>query len=451
MKFQEFSKFPGGVHPTDGLDKRLSNQESIFKYIPEVVEISMKQSGGSACEVVVKQGDHVTIGQIIGEPKGFGAAAIHASMNGTVIEIKIVKDAKGQETTVCVIQAEETKLIENELEYSNKLIDLTDISKERIIGAMKDSGLIGMGGAGFPTHIKYETNKKIQYVLINGAECEPFLTCDHRLMLEYGMEIVNGANLLVKAADATKGIICLEDNKKDAAEHLKKLLGDVSSSLEVKVLPTKYPQGGERQLVQAVTGIEVPMGGLPADVGIIISNVATAKAIADMIFAQIPLVSRCITITGRVKKPRNYLVPIGTKFSDLIELSGGFEVTNNRLILGGPMTGACLAINVKAEELEGSVTKTSSGIVVLENNNEGESPCIRCEACARVCPAGIVPFKINHAYIDENIDICEKLYATECIGCGSCSYVCPAKIELAYRVMEARGEINRRKRERGVK
>lgn len=450
MKLQEFSKFPGGVHPTEGMDKLLSNQEPIFKYVPKVVEISMKQSGGNACEIVVNQGDHVKLGQPIGMPKGFGTATIHASITGIVKEIKTIKDAKGQETPICVIEADET-IEEKSFDYSNKLMDLSGFTKENLVNAMKEGGLIGMGGAGFPTHIKYETDKKIQYVLINAAECEPYLTCDHRLMLEYGMEIINGVNLLVKAANATKGIICLEDNKKDAAEHLNILLSKVSVPIEVKILPTKYPQGGERQLVQAVTGMEVPAGGFPADIGIIISNVATAKAMADMIFIETPLISRCITITGKVTKPRNYLVPIGTKFSELIGLSGGFETAENKVILGGPMTGACAGVNVKVNELEGSVTKTSSGIVVLENDYMDESPCIRCEACARVCPAGIIPFKINHAFIDENIELCEKLNSTECIGCGCCSFVCPAKIELANRTMGARNAVNLRRRERGVK
>jgi electron transport complex protein RnfC len=450
--FQNSNAFYGGIHPSDGSDKLLSSGFPIVNYKPEFVEISTEQSGGSLCELIVKKGDFVKAGQLIGTPKNFLAVPLHASISGTVKEIKTYKEPhKNSDITALVIQNDGQPETNDNYTYSTKLMDISDFSKEMLISKMKEGGLTGMGGAGFPTHVKYETKNPIHVILINAAECEPYLTCDHRLMLQYGMELINGTNLLMKAANAKKVIICFEDNKEEAAIHLKTLLSSLSIPIEIKLLPTRYPQGGERQLIQAVTGMEVPIGGLPADVGVIVNNVATAKAFADIIFASKPLTSRIITITGNVKNPSNYLVPLGTKFSELISQSGGFTTKKNKVILGGPMTGTCIGVDVSPDELEGTVTKTSAGIVILDNDYIVETPCIRCGACARVCPAGINPFKIDNAYLNEDLALCENLFCTECIGCGSCSYVCPAKRELARRNVSARNEVKQLIRERQVK
>lgn len=454
MSLSKSSNFHGGIHCTDGSDKLLSKQNPIRTYLPNLVEISMKQSAGSICEVAVQKGDQVTKGQLIGTPTRFGAANIHASISGTVTDIKTYYDEFNREVQSVVIQstgADEAKDKMTSMDYHHKPVDITTISKEMIISAMKEGGLIGMGGAGFPTHVKYETTKTIDYVLINAAECEAFLTCDHRLMLEYGYDIINGVQLLVKAAGAEKAFICMEDNKMDAYDHLNKLLSEHVLPIELKLLPTRYPQGGERQLVEAVIRKEVPAGGLPADVGVIINNVATAKAMADMIFAGVPLVSRIITVTGKVRNPGNFLVPIGTAYSELVELAGGFTTVNNRVIIGGPMTGSSILIGGGVSDLEGNVAKTSSGLLILEDDTLIESPCIKCGQCERVCPAGLAPYKIDYAAANDDVSLCEKLYATECISCGSCSFVCPAKRELAYRITEAKTEIFKLRRERGGK
>lgn len=316
-----------------------------------------------------------------------------------------------------------------------------------------------MGGAGFPTHKKYETDKEIDALLINGAECEPFLTCDYRLMLEHRWSVVNGVRLMLKGSGAKTAYICMEDNKPEAAKALSEVLEAGKKSgvigteedVQIKVLPTKYPQGGERQLIESVLGREVPMGGLPADVGVIVSNVGTSKAAADMILGKQPLTRRIVTVTGWVKKPGNYLVPIGTSAKELVQLCGGVTVKNNRVIAGGPMTGPCVASDWEGESELFYITKNTSGILVLPDSQWEEQPCIRCEGCAKVCPAGLIPYQIEFAYMEEDYDLCESLYASECIACGCCSYTCPAKRELSVRTRMARDVVKQRMRERAVK
>ena len=226
---------------------------------------------------------------------------------------------------------------------------------------------------------------------------------------------------------------------------------DQGEELEIKALPTKYPQGGERQLIQSVLGREVPMGGLPADAGVIVSNVGTAKAAADMVLGNRPLTSRIVTVTGCVKNPGNFLVPIGTSAKELVELCGGVTTEKNRVIGGGPMTGPCVASDWKGEEELFYITKSTSGILVLPDSHYEEQPCIRCEACKNVCPAGLTPYQIDFAFLKEDYDLCQKLYAGECIACGCCSYICPAKRELTLRNRLARDFVKQRMREKAVK
>lgn len=443
--------FHGGIHPADGTDKLLSNQVPIRMFTPKTVEISMKQSPNGFCKPVVSVGDKVSKGDLIGIPAGFTAANIHASINGTVTGVISTKDNFNREYEIVIIQSDNTESDIPDREYEKQLVDLSAFSKEMIINKMIEGGLIGMGGAGFPTHIKYQTKEVINYVLINAAECEPYLTCDHMLMKEHGYAIINGVLLFVKAANAKKAYICIEDNKQDVAKELENITLGKNLPIEITILPTRYPQGGERQLVEAVLRTEVPAGDLPSSVGTIINNVGTVKALADIVLGNEPVISRVVTVTGKVKNPCNYLVPIGTRYSDLIEESGGFTAATSRVVEGGPMTGSCILIGNNPKSLKGSVAKNTSGLLVLEDVSKFESPCIRCGECERVCPAGLAPFKIDFAALEDNIKLCEKLYATECISCGCCSYVCPAKRELAYRITEAKNEIIRIRRERRVK
>ena len=451
------SVFPGGVHPTDGSDKALSMDAAVQQYEPSTVTILSEQSFGGKCRLLVQPGDTVEEGHLIGEPEAFMAAPLHASVSGTVLDVREVVN-QGRKLLACVIQREK-ECAESSASYRTAAADIREISREEILAGIRDGGLTGMGGAGFPAHKKYETDKDIDTLLINGAECEPYLTCDYRLMLEEGYALVNGARLLLKASGAERACICLEDNKPQAAENLSRILEEARNQgimesgeqVEVKIFPTKYPEGGERQLIQAVTGREVPMGGLPADVGVIVSNVGTAKAAADMILGHMPLTRRIVTVTGWVKNPGKYRVPIGTSAKELVELAGGVTVPQNRVIAGGPMTGPCVASDWNGEEELFYITKNTSGILVLPDSAWEEQPCIRCGGCENACPAGLVPWQIDFAFQQEDYELCEKLYASECIACGCCSYICPAKRELTVRTRMARDAVKQRMRERAVK
>ncbi len=451
------SVFPGGIHPTDGYDKSLSMDAKITPYSPKTVTILSEQSFGGTCRFLVKPGEYVKEGQLIGQPEAFLAAPLHASVSGKVVEIREVLN-QGRRILSCLIQRTE-ETTEKNAAYQSEIVDIRSISKEEILKGIRDGGLTGMGGAGFPTHKKYETPKPIDALLVNGAECEPFLTCDYRLMLEEGYALINGVRLLLSGSGAKKAYLCLEDNKSKAAENLKSILESAKNSgiipsdeaLEIKVLPTKYPQGGERQLIQAVLNREVPMGGLPADVGVIVSNVGTAKAAADSILGQLPLTKRVVTVTGAVKNPGNFLVPIGTSARELLRLAGGVTVKDHKIIAGGPMTGPCVAVNWNGKSELFYVTKNTSGILVLPGVTYEEQPCIRCSSCESACPAGLVPYKIEFALMDENYDLLEKLFASECIACGCCSYVCPARRDLTTRTRTARDLVKQRMRERAVK
>ena len=443
--------FHGGIHPADGTDKLLSNQIPIRMYMPQKVEISMKQSPGSICKAIVKAGDKVSKGDLIGKPEKFGGANIHASISGQVVDVKLIHDLSlDKDIEIVIIQSDDNHAdIENPVSgYEEELVELSAFTRESILEKMNEGGIVGMGGAGFPTHIKYETKEVIKYVLVNAAECEPYLTCDHMLMMEHGHAIINGVRLFVKVSGAEKAIICLEDNKQDVAAALEQIISGKGLPIEIKILPTRYPQGGERQLVEAVLNMEVPAGSLPDSIGVIINNVGTAKALADTVLGDKPLTDRVVTVTGRVKNPCNYLVPIGTRYDELIEQSGGLTTNSSRIVEGGPMTGSCIQLGEGTVNLEGSVSKITSGLLILEDTPKIESPCIRCGECERVCPAGLAPFKIDFAAIENDISLCEKLYATECISCGCCSYVCPAKRELAYRITEAKKEVFRIRWER---
>lgn len=445
------SEFPGGLHPTDGYDKLVTRNLPIRRYQPETVTILAQQSYGGKCRIFVNPLTQIREGSLIGIPENFLAAPLHASVSGEVMDVREVL-CQGRKMQACIIKAEGI-LQQFSGDYMEKIVPIDTFSREEIIEGIQNGGLTGMGGAGFPTYQKYKTGKSIDTLLINGAECEPFLTCDYRLMLEYGHALINGVQLLKKASGAEKAYICIEDDKPEALKELKVIVEGTKGMnvIEVKALFTKYPQGGERQLIQSVLHREVPIGGLPADAGVIVSNVGTAKAAADMLLGKKPLTRRIVTVTGKVKQPGNYLVPIGTSARELLTLCGGVTVEKNRIIAGGPMTGVCTASDWTGEDELFYVTKSTSGIVVLPDRPYRETPCMRCGGCEQVCPAGLVPYKIDVAMLEEDYDLCESLYAGECIACGCCSFICPAQRELTVRTIQARNMVKQRMRERVVK
>ena len=446
MRFFQRRLFPGGIHPADGRDKALTAGKAIRLFRPAQVWISMEPVPGARCEPCVQEGEKVRRGQKIGEPRDFAAAALHASLSGTVAGLRA-----GKGVCYCAIRSgeEQPPLIQKS---ALGCMDPGSFDRAEILAALREGGIVGMGGAGFPAAVKYGTEAEIDTVLLNGAECEPFLTCDERLMIEQPAAVINGTLLLKKAASARRVVLCLEDNKPEAVRALHEALRAAPQmepeEISLRILPARYPQGGERQLIQAVTGREVPSGGLPADVGVLVSNAATARAVAAVLLDGEPLTSRIVTVTGGVREPCNFLAPIGSSLQELIAAAGGPVSRENWVILGGPMTGRCIARNYSGESELGFVTKTTSGIVLLPPARRRESPCIRCGACATACPAGLVPWKIDFADREGDAALCGRLDADACIACGCCSYVCPAGRELTRHTVSARERVRALLRER---
>ncbi|MBE5926530.1 MAG: electron transport complex subunit RsxC [Lachnospiraceae bacterium] len=434
--------FIGGIHPWDG--KELSKEKEIIRYEPqEEVAISMSQHIGTPAKVIVKKGDKVLVGQKIGEANGFVSANIHSSVSGTVkaIESRLMTNGSKAE---CVI-------IENDEEYKEINYDIPDdinvLTKEDIRRRIKEAGVVGMGGACFPTHIKLtpKDDDKVEYVIVNGAECEPYLTSDYRRMIEQPEYLVEGLKLILSLFPNAKGIIAIEDNKKDVIIRMKELVKK-DKDIEVKELYTKYPQGAERQLIYATTGRQINSSMLPADVGCIVDNVDTVFAVRAAVIEGKPLISRVITVTGdAIRNPQNLLVRIGTNTEELIAAAGGYTRYPKKVISGGPMMGTALF------DLNVPVIKGSSALLCFKKDNVSEikeSACINCGKCANVCPGMIVPSRL--ASISDRGDKEEfiRLNGMECCECGCCSYICPAKRHLTQRIKTMRREIleDRRKK-----
>lgn len=431
--------FKGGIHPPHA--KKYTEHLAIENYLaPKVVEIPLRQHIGAPCEPIVKKGDVVKVGQKIGSSESYVSAHVHSSVSGTVLDVRRQFTAYGYD--MCVV-------IENDgLETLHESVqpkpDFKTLSSEAIIGHIKDAGIIGMGGAGFPTHVKLSPpkEKKIDTIILNGAECEPYLTCDHRLMLEDAEAIVHGLEILMHALNVNEGYIGIEDNKPDALSKMT----DAAKGTRVKVvgLKTKYPQGAEKQLIVACTNKEVPSGGLPMDVGVVVNNVATAAAISNVFKTGMPLVERVCTVTGSaIATPKNIRFKVGTLISELIDFAGGYSKTPGKIIFGGPMMGvAQISDNLPA-------MKNTSGILVFDES-EGKIPkpslCIKCGKCVTVCPANLLPIQISAFALDHRFDKAESLNALDCIECGSCAFICPAKRPLLESIRVAKREILARRR-----
>jgi len=433
--------FKGGTHPPGG--KELTQHKAIEKaQAPQVVTILLQQHIGAPCEPIVKRGDYVKMGQKIGEPKGFVSAPVHSSVSGTVKSIELVPSATGSKVMAVIIENDGLDTLDDGIAP----FDYNKLSPKDLKQIVLDSGIVGMGGAAFPTHVKLSPpeNKKIDSVILNGAECEPYLTADHRLMLEEPEKIVCGLKIIMKILGVENGYIGIEDNKPDAIESMRKAAAG-EPGISVKALKTKYPQGAEKQLIFAITGRQVPSGGLPMDVGIVVNNVGTAAAICKAVETGMPLIERVVTVSGRgVKEPKNLLVRIGTSFEDVINQCGGMVEKPARLISGGPMMG--LAQYTTAVP----VTKGTSGILVLtedEVRDPRPDPCIRCGKCVEACPINLMPIFLSGHALKGDYDAAEDLHVLDCIECGSCSFVCPSKRPLVQSIRVAKREvINKRKR-----
>lgn len=429
--------FKKGIHPNDG--KHLSQHKSIQDLVPKgELVFPMLQHIGAPCEPIVKKGDRVLVGQKIGESKAFVSAPIYSSVSGTVKDVAPRLHSNG--TMVMSI------IIENDTNYEevDTMIphkDYANLSKEQLIAIIKEAGIVGMGGACFPTHIKLTPpeEKNIDSIIVNAAECEPYLTCDHRMMLEKSTEIVEGLKIILQMFPGVKGYIGIENNKPDAIEAMKKASENVQN-VEVKPLQTKYPQGAEKQLIYAITGREVPSGKLPADVGCIVQNVDTLFEIYNAVVNGRPLMERVLTVTGEaVTEALNLRVKFGTSISEIIEAAGGFKEEPVKVISGGPLMGTALS------SLDTPVIKGTSGVLCLTKKQaklEEESNCIRCGKCVDACPMFLNPTKLNSLVLRGNYEDFEKYHGMDCIECACCSYVCPAKRHLTQTCREGKRTIN---------
>ena len=411
--------FRGGVHPAHG-SKAQTQGLATRSFVSDTVRIIMNMNIGAPSQPCVAKGDHVKIGQVIGEPVGFLGLPVHASVSGEVVSVEPIPYLSEQPAMCVTIHND----FADEWVELHPLGSVETVDPALIIPAIKNAGICGLGGASFPTHVKLsiKPEQKCDCINANGAECETHLTCDHRLMLENPVRVVDGLRAAMRAINVKEGIIAIEDNKPDAIEAMRKACQG-REGVRVQVLKTKYPQGGEKQLIEAVTGRQVPSGGLPIQAGVIVMNVATCAAVADAVIDGKPLVERIVTVTGAVRQPANLRLRIGTITEDIIGECGGFSGDVGKVIFGGAMTGMC------APNTSIPIAKATGGILVLDKQDAAsveEGPCLRCGKCVEVCPIGLHPLKIKIAADADRIDECKRLHVMDCTLCGSCSFICPA-------------------------
>jgi electron transport complex protein RnfC len=436
-------KFKGGVHPNDS--KALTSHKPI-KQAPllDSYKVIMHQNIGAPPQLLVKKGDEVKKGSLLAKAGGFVSVPLHAPTSGTVKAIDKVPGPTGISVPCIEITADGKDEWGSPFE---PIADWKSTDPAELKQRVWDAGIVGMGGAGFPAHVKLSPpeGKKIDTLILNGAECEPYLTADHRLMLENAEDVVLGAAITARILGLDNAVIGIENNKPDAIEELNK----VAAKYNVKIqgLPVNYPQGAEKQLIYAITGREVPVGKLPMDVGCVVQNVASAAAIADAVVRGIPSIERVTTVTGKpVVDPGNWKVRIGTPISKVLELAGGISEQPAKLLLGGPMMG------IAQSSLGVTVMKNTSGVLLIANDEVSQytsEPCIRCGRCVECCPMQILPATISQAVENKRFDWAEKLNVMACIECGSCSYSCPSHRPLNQQFKRAKVEIQARLRKKG--
>ncbi len=437
----------GGVHPPENKLSAGKNIEVLP--LPEQVIIPIAQHIGAPATAIVQKGDYVKVGQIIAKSSGFVSANIHSSVSGTVLKIDNVTDASGYPKPSIILKVEGDEWSE-EIDRTTAINRTVAFEKDEIIKKIADAGIVGLGGATFPTNVKLSPppGTKAEVLIINAVECEPYLTSDHIVMMEKGEEIMIGTQILMKSLNVDKAIIGIENNKPDAIKHLTEL-AQRYLGIEICPLKVKYPQGGEKQLIKATINREVPSGALPIAVGAVVQNVGTALAVYEAIQKNKPLFERVVTITGKsVKKPGNYLCRLGTPISNLIEAAGGLPEDTGKIIGGGPMMGKAL-INADI-----ALTKGSSGVLIM-NEKEAQrgqmQNCIRCGKCVSVCPMGLEPFLLMTLADKNMLERLETEKVMDCIECGSCSFTCPANRPLLDYIRLGKGRTGQMIRNRKSK
>lgn len=404
-----------------GYGKLPTKGKPVEDYVSDSVVISMAMNIGAPATPCVKKGDYVKVGQVIGTANGFMSVPVHASVSGEVTAVDKIHHTGSEPVMAVSIKNDFTDTWEELHPMGN--VEMVDPAK--VIPTIQAAGIVGLGGASFPTHVKltFKEGATCDTVIVNGAECETHLTADHRLMVENGVRVVDGLRAVMRALNVKKGVIAIEDNKPDAIAAMQKAAMG-RDGVEIQPLVTKYPQGGEKQLIEAVTGRQVPSGGLPIDVHVVVLNVATCAAIADAVIDGKPLISRITTVTGCVNNPKNLRLRIGTLAVDAIAACDGFSQEPGKVYFGGAMTGICVP------NVELPILKSTGGIVVLnmeQARSEEESPCIRCGRCVAACPIGLNPYQIKMAADAGNFESAKKLHVNDCILCGSCAYMCPSR------------------------
>lgn len=424
--------FHGGVHLYDG--KELSKDKPIKEVLPKGdLVYPLSQHIGAPAKPIVEKGDHVLTGQKIAEAGGFVSAPIYATVSGTVKAVEPRRVVTGDKIMSIVV---ENDGLYEEVAYP-PVKPLEEMTNEEIIDRIREAGVVGMGGAGFPTHVKLSPKEpeKIDYVIANCAECEPYLTSDYRRMIEEPEKLVKGLKVSLRLFENARGILAVEDNKPDCIEILKKLTKD-EPRISVKALRTKYPQGAERQIIYAATGRAINSSMLPADAGCVVDNVDTIVAIYHAVYEGRPLMHRIVTVTGdAVADPRNFIVRIGTNYHELIEMAGGFKKEPVKIISGGPMMGFGLF------DLDVPTTKTASALLCLTKDDVSsvkEGPCINCGRCMEVCPSRLTPGMLSDCAEHYDEERFLALDGMECVECGCCSYICPAKRPLTQTIKSMR-------------
>lgn len=413
--------FRGGIHPYDG--KELSKDKPIQDVLPKgELVYPLSQHIGAPSMPLVKAGDHVKAGQMIAEAGGYVSVPIHASVSGTVKTIEPRMTAAGTRVSSIIVESDG----QGESVQWPERKPPQQIEGKEVLDMIREAGIVGMGGAGFPTHVKLSPKEpeKIEYVIVNCVECEPYLTSDYRRMLEEPEKVVKGLKMILKIFPNARGVMAVEDNKKDAAAALREASAQ-EERMEVVQLKTKYPQGGERQLIYAVTGRKINSSMLPADVGCVVNNCETVTAVYHAVYEGKPLTQKIVTVTGdAIAEPKNFRVPIGMNYGELIEKAGGFKEQPEKIISGGPMMGFALY------QTDVPVTKTSSALLCMTKDEASRfepTACIRCGRCVSVCPGRILPSRLADYAMRKDKESFERENGLECCECGCCSYVCPAK------------------------